>query len=226
MSVHPWPRALQRTATQRPVPQPQAMPLLSARVERVEADSCELEAPAPDRRARIAAGCLLRPEPGDTVLLLVPPSGPCFVLCVLERADDRGCLRLPGGAELRGEPQALSVHAARLRFVGDEALSLRSAGVDVQAGSCRMSSSVLQLRAGRVQALLGSLHARGREYLTRVGRSLAEFGDSVRRVRGMDEIHVTQQRLRVERRLHIQSRDTSILAQNHVRVDARQIDLG
>lgn len=216
MSVHPWPRP-------RPEPAPR---MLIARVDGVDPNGCALDARSPVAHARIAAGCLLQPEAGDSVLLLVPARGPSFVICVLERAARQGRLRLPGGAELHGAADALSLQAPRLELRAGEALDLHGPRLGVQAGSCRMSSSTLEIRAGRVQALMGSLHARGRECLTRLGRSLAEFGDSVRRVRGIDETHATHQRVRVERRLHIQCRDASIVAHNHVRVDGRQIDLG
>ena len=216
MSVHPWPQA-------RP---PAAAQWLCACVEQVEAQGCLLDRNAPVRHARVAVGCLLQPEAGDSVLLLVPAHGPCFVLCVLERAAGHGRLRLPGGAELHGEHDGLSVQAGRLDLLAGRKLGIRGPRIELQAAACRLSSSTLELRAGRVQALLGSLVARGRECLTRLGRGVAEFGDSVRRVRGIDEVHAAQQRVQVEQRLHIRCRDASVVANHHVRIDARHIDLG
>lgn len=216
MSVHPLPRATPSCDAR----------LVPARVASVGDDACRLHPGAGIDSAGIAAGCLLRPQAGDTVLLLLCDPGPCLVLCVLERAGGDACVRLPGGSELLGDAQGLRLRAPQVDVLASSALRLQAPDLDMKAARCRLSSSTLELRTGRLSALLGSLHARGRECLTRLGRSVAELGDSVRRVRGMDETHASQQRVRIDERLHIDSRDTSIVARNHVRVDARRIDLG
>ncbi len=215
MSVHPLPR--QRGG---------AAQLFTAQVDRVDHDGCRLAPGAPTERACIAAGCLLQPQPGDRVLLLCCDGAPAFVTCVLERAGPCGCLRLPGGSELRSDDGGLRLHAAQLHLLADAALSARAPDLALQAARCRLAGGSLELRVGRLQALLGTLRLRGRECLARLGRSFSECGDSVRRIRGIDETHAAQQRVHVEHRLHIQCHDTSILAENHVRVDARHIDLG
>lgn len=173
--------------------------------------ACELLAGGELTHARVAASCLLQPEPGDLVLAWRAQAGPSYVLAVLERPLDAGCVRLPGGAEL---------HA------GAGALRLRARCVELLAERARVHAVSLQLRADRAFAWLGDVQARGRSWLTRLERSVVELGDSLRRVRGLDESHVEQQRMRVRQRLHIQARDTSIVCERRVRVDARHIDLG
>ena len=56
----------------------------TATVTSVEGAECVIESASGSRRARRAAGCLLAPAAGDTVLTATSQRG-CWVLAVLER---------------------------------------------------------------------------------------------------------------------------------------------
>lgn len=151
-----------------------------------------------------AVSCLLRPRQGDEVLLVLSPDQAPLVLAVLLRQQDEGRLRLPGGAELQGDAEGLRVRAP--------ALDLR----------CERA----EFRATQVRALFGRLQAAGHEWLARLERSLVDVGDSMRRVRGMDETRAAQQRVHVQGRMHLRCDDASLVARRRVRIDGSHIDLG
>jgi len=186
-----------------PDPQP-GTALAQGRIERAGDGICHVRCGTRRFATRIAASCLLMPRAGDEVLLAMLPERAPVVLAVIARDEDLGVLRLPGGSRLLCEETALRLRAARLR-------------VDCTA---------LELRAADVRACFGRMQAVGREWLGRLGRGLMEFGDSVRRVRGLDETHAEQQRVRVDGRMHIHCGDVGIVARRRVRIDGEGIDLG
>lgn len=186
-------------------PHPQPVPVLARGTVQRERDGlCRVLCEGRVLAARPAASCLLRPRQGDEVLLVLLADQAPLVLAVLLREQDDGRVRLPGGAELQGDAQGLDLRAPRLQ--------LQCERVD--------------LRATQVQARFERLHAAGREWLARLERSLVELGDSVRRVRGLDETRAAQQRVRVDGRMHLQCGDASLVAQHRVRIDGSHIDLG
>ncbi|WP_297906414.1 DUF3540 domain-containing protein [Thiomonas sp.] len=189
-----------------PLPRPasdESVTLARGTVVQADDDGCRVLCEHRSLAARPAASCLLRPRAGDDVLLLLGEPSP-VVLAVLVREHDHGSVRLPGGAELQGDPGVLRLRTQRL---------------DMRCGT-------VELRASELRALFGRLQASGREWIARLERSLLELGDSVRRVRGLDETQAAQQRVRVEGRLHMQCGDASLVARRRVRVDGDQIDLG
>lgn len=77
-------------------------------------------------RAAIAVSCLIRPVPGDRVLVY-RSGGEAFVLSVLERSGPNyGTLALPGHGNLAVEGETLSLHAR-------QRLALRADSLDIQA---------------------------------------------------------------------------------------------
>ncbi len=186
-----------------PDPQP-GTALAQGRVERARDGICRVRCGTRRFATRIAASCLLMPRAGDEVLLAMLPERAPVVLAVIARDEDLGTLRLPGGARLLGEASTLRLQAARL---------------DVHCAA-------LGLRALEVRACFGRMQAVGREWLGRLGRSLMDLGDSVRRVRGLDESHAAQQRMRVDGRMQLQCGDAGIAARRRVRIDGEHIDLG
>ena len=216
MSAYPWPRPTGASQS----------PLMQARVDGAQAPGWRVRAAGRSCVAGVAASCLLRPQADDLVLVFAADDGPAYIVAVLERARDEGCLHLPGGAQLLGDAQGLRLRARRLRLHGAQALQLCSARVEVHARHGRFTAGLLELRAGCVHGLFGRLQASSREWIARIGRGFAEFGDSVRRVRGIDQTDAVQQRVRVEQRFHVQCGDASVLARNRARIDAPRIDLG
>ncbi len=177
--------------------------------------------------ARIAFGCLIRPEPGDRVLTAVA-DGTIWIVSVLERRSDAPPLLWAEGD--------LSIVAAR----GDISLT---AGRTVDIGAAtniRAAAPEIDLHAGMARFVLDELLQIGRKvswYVSRL-RSMGEvvetFADHVltRAKRGSRFIEESDQMRagsidhRAEGTLQLHAEVAFVTADTVVRVDADQIHMG
>ncbi len=96
---------------------------------------------ADGRMARVGFSCLVRPVPGDRVLIWPVEDGCCWVLAILERrsASDPAVLAIPGAAALEASRIALSAQAVHIA-AGDLVTSVRNRHVvaDTSTESSRL----------------------------------------------------------------------------------------
>lgn len=177
--------------------------------------------------ARIAFGCLIRPEPGDSVLTSLA-GDTIWIISVLERKSDA-----PPRLWADGDLGIVSAH-------GNIALSAERA-VDIGAGtSARIAAPEIDLHAGVARFVLDELLQVGRRvswYVTRL-RSMGEivetFAEHVltRAKRGSRFIEESDQMRagdidhRAAGTLQLQAEVAFITADTVVRVDADQIHMG
>lgn len=163
-------------------------------------------------RARRADGCLLRPEPGDSVLLALLENGDAWALSVLRRADalSAGELALPESARLRA--RSLELAADALRLSGEQR-------VEVRAGLLSLGGRVLLQGFAVMQTFCRHI---GERALRRRGRYAAleeEVQDLTHRAAGRVRSEVrSSYRLRAEH--------ADIRATEHVDIDGRHIKVG
>ncbi len=71
---------------------------------------------ADGRAARQAASCLLRPVPGDLVLIWSPATGPGWVLGILERAgeNETAVLAVPGSLAIEAPRVGIAAHSVHV----------------------------------------------------------------------------------------------------------------
>lgn len=149
-------------------------------------------------RARRAAGCLLMPRQGDTVLLFLPDGGgddPAYVLSVLERPEDSGELALPA----------------------DTTLTARS--LAIRADALSMSGRVLTQAFAAVRSLAGSV-------LERAARRLGLYGRQIDRVSDVRETTAGRIRVAAEDGLRMRARNADIRARNSVALDGEHVKIG
>ena len=196
-------------------------------VRALSEDGIEVEIAGESFTAERAVSCLVRPEPGDEVLLVVPAIGPLYVLAVLRR-DAHDPLRI--GAEDR----ELSLHARAVRITG-------ATSVDLAAGSdLRMTARAVELRGCTAGVFFEKVEFVSRRVLSEVERARTAFGvlegvvdrltqrigRSYRYVEDLDLTRAGQIDLRAERALNMRGRHTVITAEQLVKVDGEQIHLG
>ena len=163
----------------------------------------------PTTAARRAAGCLLRPEPGDTVLVHVPEVGDVFVLSVLERANPMAVLDVPG--ELRIEATSrLDLTAPEMRLQGRTG-RFEFMGLDLLAGT-------IAAKAGRVAAVAAAVESRIGDLSQNIRLSVRQVETEIVRAGGIRQF--------IRGRLLIRAGRASVLAEDEVTVDAKKIHLG
>lgn len=159
--------------------------------------------------AKVALGCLVRPEPGDQVAVL--RAGGLWVTCVLTRDSDAPvCLLAPGDMEIAAagtltlKAGVLNVRAAKARLWLDE-LAHFGRAVTAHLAGAKIFGGVLETVAERV--LLRARH-------------------SYRVVDELDHVRCGNSDHKAEGVMHMQAENTFITADNVVRMNASQIHMG
>jgi hypothetical protein len=177
-----------------------------------------------------AVSCLVEPVAGDTVLVASDPAGNGFILAVLQReatGEAPTRLLLDGPASLEVRDGSLAVTADRdLTLAAGRRLGCVAADVSVRAdrGSVRvtrmsMAGRVLRSTIQRVRSVALDVDAVCR-------RMTQRLGDSFRYVSDHDETQAGTQRVLVEETATLHSKNTLIVSEEHVVVNAEQIHLG
>ncbi|MCB2185381.1 MAG: DUF3540 domain-containing protein [Deltaproteobacteria bacterium] len=206
---------------------PEETRLGRALVRRTENGACLVEEPGGLTPARLAAGCLLAPRTGDTVL--VAWTGPeAYVLSVLERgAPGPDRLETTGDLELASRQGEVRISAAKgVEAVTPGKLSLTAphmelAGLGLQIKVERVTffGRLLQAKVAQVKLAAASVD-------TAVRRVTQKLGDCFRWVEGSDHLHAGQVSREVEGLYAMNTRYSIITADEDVKVDARHIHLG
>jgi len=178
--------------------------------------------------ARVAASCLLRPRPGDSVLVAVPPDGDLFVLAVLERDDAEGAheLRVEGDLELKatGQLEICGLEGTQVRSpahleLGAPQISVTGVETRVSSDRLHVFGRVLQAHADTVKTVLGAIDS----FADRVSQHVKR---SYRFVEEMDVTRAKQIDSRAERTMTLRAKNTFVAAEDLVKVDGDQIHLG
>lgn len=202
--------------------------LTYAGVESLDGRELTVRTPSGRARARIAASCLLVPEPGDQVLLTADDFGRAYVLAVLERPEDRAENRL----ELTG--------ATRLEVAGGELTLAAQSGIGLACpGHIRLASTELTVHAVKADIGLEETRVAGKslsaqfERIRTVARSVdsciahwvQRLSACFRYVREHDETQAASARQLVEGTLTVQTGNSVHTAEGHIKIDAEQIHL-
>lgn len=176
-----------------------------------------------------AFSCLVRPEPGDTVLVAVEDTGRSRIIAVMDRPGQAPGARL----DLEGNLE-VNVNQGSLRFRADTDLSL-SAGEELS-----LTSQTIAADADEGRFRLKHLSFLGHAIDTQVQRirTVAETCDhyirtwtqrlvsSFRSVSDHDEVQANSKRTLVDGVLTMQARTAVMTAEEDVKIDAEQIHLG
>jgi hypothetical protein len=181
--------------------------------------------------ALIAASCLLRPSPGDRVLVSLAGRNDTFLLAVLER----GAVAAHGASEisLAGDV-TLSVRKGALRMNADDGIHLATRH-DVSVLAKRV-----ELNAAEGTANLEKVSFSGRvlecsfESVRRLAGKCEEFfgrlsqkcGSSTKMVEQHEEVQAGSMRHVTDGTMTMQSRNMIQTAEENVRIDAEKIHLG
>ena len=171
--------------------------------------------------AQRAAGCLLKPEPGDRVVLASGDQGLAWVLAVLERPDSGPVkeIRMTG-------PVAFRVDEGDLDLAADGRLSLAAPEFQVDAGSGQVRIEEFTWVGGLIRAQAQRLRFVADTVDSVCRRLVQKLTSSYRYVEGHEEVQSASSRMLVEGTLTLQTKNTMHTSEGHIKMDARQIHLG
>lgn len=179
-------------------------------------------------RARVAAGCLLNPEVGDTVLVSIGGhASRCFVLSVLERSSPESAeIGIPGGGrvicsegKMRFESESIEFSAQDQLLIEAESTRLESRHMAFDMEVCRGAIQSLEGDAEKVTLRLGT-------FMGHFDKLLSRMKESLKWVDGLDEYRVGRSRLRVKGDHDIRATDSRTIVESTIRLDGKKINIG
>ncbi len=186
-------------------------------------------------RAEQAVSCLVRPLPGDTVLLALTAAAEAtepeaYVLAVLARPDHAA-----QGTDLEVQG-SLRVHVSQgdlqcscdgdLNLCAGQRAELAAGTLGVQAGRADLAADKLSLRARLLRLEAASLRSVAGTVQQVCRRLTQRLGEAVRFVAGREEVQAGELRMVVEETLSLQSKNAVHLSEEIVKIDAGQVHLG
>lgn len=175
-----------------------------------------------------AAGCLLRPEVGDLVLLSVS-NGQGYILTVLERGtpDALAHIEIPGSLRLSAPQGRLELEAAQgVSLDAGPSLSLKAQEacasfrhVEATAESLRIAGESLQTTWTTRTDISGTR-------LDIATRGETHLAQSVRRIAGHEEVTAGSLRQTVAEDWSVQAATADLKATDRVAVDANSVQIG
>lgn len=180
-------------------------------------DRCLVQLAAGTVRADRAAGCLLVPENGDTVLVAVPSSGTAWVLSVLQRrGSGEATVALPAQTAVAAEDMRLESRSLHLH---GQDVSLSGAAVTVQGG-------LVHLCGGILTHTFGSVCTFARSVLEKIGRLQTACTKKRETVQELAEMQAGRMRLHVDSSVRLRAETVDMAAQKHLVLDAEHIKVG
>lgn len=168
-----------------------------------------------------AVGCLVRPRPGDTVLLCIDDPGNCFILSVLKRQPDaktRTELNFQGDVDLRVLGGELSVSSEeRIAFASDS-VSIHANRGEAVVEKFSFTARDLRSQVKRILVVAGTVENVFRRFTQRLQ-------DSFRFIKDHDEVQSGNTRYLVEKTLTMHAKNADHVAEELVTIKGGQIHL-
>lgn len=186
-----------------------------------------VETPSGRFEAARAISCLVAPEPGDEVLLAVPPEGSLYVLAVLARSSSAPIsLRMDRDASLESEGtlRLSATSKVEIRSPGEVETVARKVSTRAVEGEMAIDrfafiSSVVSAHTREIKGVLGMVDT----VLERLSQKMKR---SYRYVEELDMTRAGQVDLRAKRSMSLHAQNTQLHAEQLVKVQADQIHLG
>lgn len=201
------------------------LPELSVRLEYARVCSCADEVygvrtGAGTVTARQAEGCLLQPQPGDTVLLSLGPQGNHYILTVIERAaKGHNTVAFSGDVTFTATDGSIN-------FTADHCVSVESPGLQVEAREGTVNIESCSFLGKLFNAHLENINLLGKTCNSLFKRMTQRLDVLYRHVSAHEELQSASSRRVVDGSCIIQAENTTVLSEKVSKVDGKQVQLG
>ncbi|MCI5222976.1 MAG: DUF3540 domain-containing protein [Candidatus Electrothrix sp. AR4] len=169
-------------------------------------------------RAVQAVGCLLAPEPGDTVLLAEESGGKAYIVSVLTRTANSAHINLPpdtvvaarGGDLLLCGDKRITFNAPEVQLHADRGV------VEINEVDC--TADKVDLSISRFRAVWGAVETKAERVVQRISRLYRRINTEDSR---LEELHCS-----VDETYHVEAGEVIIEADERLRLDGDRVELG
>lgn len=180
---------------------------------------------------KIAASCLLRPEPGDLALVAMPEdrNGQAYILAVLERANSDSAMQinLGSGANMVAENGAVYIAGKTdLNLQAGGELNASAKSMSFVCSSVHWLSKTFSLLGKTVETICSVWRETSQERETNAQNWTQRLGDCHRHVQDLDETQAGTSRTLARDTALVHGRVTYVQAEEFVKADGEEVHLG
>jgi hypothetical protein len=177
---------------------------------------------------RRAASCLLKPEPGDTVMLSGPDRLRVYLIAVIEQADASvSRIDAAGDMVLGAGAGSVTIESARdLRLHCRGQLDMKASEWALQAGQAHCRVDGMRYTGQDVDATVGRVRLFGKVLETMVDRAVQMARNAFRLVDETEQVRVGQLDIEATQTVRVHAQHTLVTGTDLVKVDASQIHMG
>lgn len=177
---------------------------------------------------RRAASCLLKPEPGDTVLLSGPDRLRVYLIAVIEQANTAmSRIDVPGNLTLAASAGSVSIEGqGDLRLRSGGALDMHGARWTMKAEKARCEVADMRYTGESVDGTVGRLRFVGKLFETVAGRMVQMARSALRLVDETDQVRAGHLDMRAQESVSVHGKHVLMTGKELMKVDAAQIHMG
>jgi hypothetical protein len=207
--------------------EPETAGLVTGTVRMALEDSFAVELPDALATVRLAASCLARPEIGDTVLTFRGENHEGFILAILVRAAREPLtLGFDRGVSVTIGTGAFTVSAPEILFEAERRVSVTGSELAVRAGCGDVEVETLSIRGKKLAAVWDRVSTAFRSLEEVCERAVQKIDRYYRTVTEFEESRLGRLRMIVGGQLSMRSKQTSISAEETMKIDGETIHLG
>ena len=178
-------------------------------------------------QAKKAFACLVTPVLSDVVLLSFNAQGQAYILSILERTADLPAeLSLKGDVNFSVKQGSFALHAEQgLHLLANQDLGIAAGSLALHTEQASVQVGNLSFLGGLVQTQMAKLHLVAESVDNIISRLTQRLKFNVRFVDEVEEVQAASMRHLVEGQLTLQAKSASLVAEEHIKIDAEQIHL-
>ena len=166
-----------------------------------------------------AAGCLLQPEPGDTVLTMMAEDG-AYILNVLTRDPAATDARLTSPcSRMILEAEEIGIEPGRELNISTPCLDVEAAVAKGRFGTLEATGTSAESRFLKVTTVARTIESVSDAFFQKTGRCY-------RKVQEFEEATIGRLRMLVDGLFSVSSKNTRMKAEKRFKIDAEKIHLG
>lgn len=198
--------------------------LFSGIVLHAEKDAFLVQCPMQTVRAVRAASCLLRPEQGDSVLVVLPSTGRAWVLAVLMQQAEEAWLDLPAHTSIQAEQMHFC--SEEMHLDAQNTLHLQAASLEGTAQNIQLKAGILSLTGGVLMQHFASVRQFARTIAQKCGLLRTDCQKKQEQIEELAEMTAGRIRVQAESSVRVRSESMDMQAKRHVILDGERIKIG
>lgn len=179
------------------------------------------------QKAEKAVSCIIEPEVNDTVLTYKTSDGRCYILSILLRQSGNPAnMPFENGVSINVNNGSIVLESPNMHFTAARRMSLSGAELKLRAQKGEAAIEKMRFSGVSLSTSWRTIKLAARNIDTVAERLIQKLKRSYRTVDEFEESKIGRLRILVNNRFFLKSKNTTVLADETVKLDGKKILLG